>query len=295
MFFPQVGDEMKEKIIYVEKEDKLLEILKRSIQDVSTKKLKSFIKHKMVSVDGKVVTNSSFDIKAESRVTVSFSKKVIPDYDLDIIYEDKDIVVIDKPAGLLSISNSKEKEVTAFRLVSDYIKRNNKNAKLFVVHRLDQGTSGVLLFSKNLRLKEKLQKEWNELVSKREYIAVVGGRMPEKGTFESYLTMNHFQIVYSTKNKEIGNYARTNYRLLSYKNKYSLLEVNIDTGRRNQIRVHMSEAGHPIVGDKKYGSKVNPINRLALHASKLYLKDPRTGNLLKLESSVPAEIKNLVR
>lgn len=286
---------MKEKIINVSKEEKLIDILKNHIKDLSIKKLKSFVKYKMVSVDGQVCTNSSSTIKSGSTVNICFSKKIIPDYNLDIVYEDRDLIAINKPAGLLSISNSKEKEVTAFRLVSDYIKTNNKNAKLFVVHRLDQGTSGILLFSKNLKLKEKLQSEWNELVLKREYIAVVEGKMDKAGTFESYLTVNHFQIVHSTKNKEIGNYAKTNYKLLQYRNKYSLLEVDIETGRRNQIRVHMSEARHPIVGDKKYGSHVNPINRLALHASKLHLKDPRNGKLLKLDSQVPREIENLVK
>ncbi len=286
---------MKEKIIVNQEEMKLLDLLVQNLPDLSVKKIKSFVKYKMVSIDGRVEMNSSTVVRIGSSVKVSFSKKVIPHIDLDIIYEDRDLVVIDKPAGLLSISNSKEKEITAFRLVSDYIKKDNKSAKLFVVHRLDQGTSGVLLFAKNLKLKEKLQKDWNDLVRKREYIAVVEGKMENTGTIESYLTMNHFQIVYSTKNKEVGNFARTHYRLLKYKNRYSLLEVNIDTGRRNQIRVHMSEAGHPITGDKKYGARVNPINRLALHASKLHLVDPRNGKVLKLESPVPKEIENLVK
>lgn len=286
---------MKEKSISVKEDKKLVDILKDNLQDLSVKKIKSFIKYKMVEVDGNVETNSSVDVKKGSIVKVSFSKKAIPVYDLEIIYEDKDIIVINKPAGLLSISNSKEKNITAFRLVSDYIKKDKKNAKLFVVHRLDQGTSGVLLFSKSLSLKEKLQKEWNDIVLKREYYAVVEGKTLGEGTIESYLTMNHFQIVHSTKNKEIGNYAKTNYKLIKYKNRYSLLEVDIETGRRNQIRVHMSENGHPVVGDKKYGSKVNPINRLALHASKLYLKDPRNGNILKFESKIPAEMENLVK
>lgn len=286
---------MKEKNITVEKKETLLKILSEAFPDFSNKKIKSLIKYKMVEVDNKPVVNSSTSIEAGKIVTVFFQKRAIPKIDLNIIYEDDDLIAIDKPAGLLSISNSKEKEVTAFRLVSDYIKISKKSAKLFVVHRLDQGTSGVLLFSKNQKLKEELQKNWNDIVYLREYIAVVSGKVEKSGTIESYLTMNHFQIVHSTKNKEIGNYAKTNYKLIKYKNRYSLLEVNIETGRRNQIRVHMSEAGHPVVGDKKYGSRVNPINRLALHSSKLYLKDPRSGKMLKLESKVPEEITNLVK
>lgn len=285
---------MKEKIINVSEEGSLLRLLKENLEDLSLKKIKSFLKYKMVLVDGKVVSNGSIVLYPGSQVRVIFSRKVIDEGELDIIYEDKDMIAIDKPAGLLSISNNKEKELTAFRKVSDYIKRNHKSAKLFVVHRLDQGTSGVLLFAKNEKTKSVLQKNWNDIVKKREYTAVVEGKMDKSGTIESYLAMNHFQIVYSTKDRENGWYARTHYRLVKYKNNYSMLKVDIDTGRRNQIRVHMSESGHPVTGDKKYGAKKNPINRLALHAGKLHLIDPRNGKLLKLESNTPFEIEKLV-
>lgn len=285
---------MKEKIINVSEEGSLLRLLKENLEDLSLKKIKSFLKYKMVLVDGKVVSNGSIVLYPGSQVRIIFSRKVIDEGELDIIYEDKDMIAIDKPAGLLSISNNKEKELTAFRKVSDYIKRNHKSAKLFVVHRLDQGTSGVLLFAKNEKTKSVLQKNWNDIVKKREYTAVVEGKMDKSGTIESYLAMNHFQIVYSTKDRENGWYARTHYRLVKYKNNYSMLKVDIDTGRRNQIRVHMSESGHPVTGDKKYGAKKNPINRLALHAGKLHLIDPRNGKLLKLESNTPFEIEKLV-
>ncbi len=294
MVFPQVRL-MKELVIEVKEEKKLLDILGESLKDLSNKKLKSYIKYEMVEVDGQVTTNSSKVVKEGSIVKIYFSKKVIPEYDLHIVYEDDDLIAINKPAGLLSISNSKEKDVTAFRQVSDYIKKSDKKARLFVVHRIDQGTSGVLLFAKNLKLKEKLQKNWGEYVKKREYIAVVEGIVKEAGMRESYLTMNHFQIVHSTKNEEIGNYAITHYKPLKVGKKRTMLEVLIDTGRRNQIRVHMSEMGNPIIGDKKYGSCENPINRLALHASKLHIVDPRNGKLLKLESEVPKEFYDLVK
>lgn len=284
---------MKEKNIVVKEDGVILDILKDNLKDLSVKKIKSFLKYKMVLVDGKVISNGSVIARKGSTIKVIFAKRVIVEYDLNIIYEDADIIAIDKPAGLLSISNSKEKEVTAFRMVSDYIKKDNKKAKLFVVHRLDQGTSGVLMFAKNEKMKDQLQKSWNDIVTKREYVAVVEGKMDKEGTIESYLAMNHFQIVYSTKDQENGWYAKTHYELIDYNNHYSLLKVDIDTGRRNQIRVHMSEAGHPVTGDKKYGAKKNPINRLALHASKLYLIDPRTGKLLKLETTVPKEFFGL--
>ena len=275
--------------------DTLLNILSCNIKGSSNKTIKNYIKHKMVLVNGRVEVNSSSVVSKGDTITVYFTKREIPEIDLKIIYEDKDLIAIDKPSGLLSISNSKEKEITAFRLVSNYIKKNNPSAKLFVVHRLDQDTSGVLLFSKNLKLKENMQKRWNDIVKLREYYCVVKGKTPSSEKIESYLTMNHFQIVHSTKNKEIGNLAITRYERLCYKNTYSLLRVEIDTGRRNQIRVHLSEKGYPIVGDKKYGAKVNSIGRLCLHASKLILTDIRSGKDLILESSVPDDIMSLVK
>lgn len=287
---------MKEKVKKIEciQSDSLLNILINNIRELSKKKLKSIVKYKMVYVDDKCITKHNEIIKVGSIIKVYFTPRVTQNSDLNILYEDDGLIVIDKPAGLLTISNSKEKYNTAFRMVSDYIKNKDKKTKIFVVHRLDQATSGVLLFSKNLKLKEEMQKKWNDIVKLREYIAVVEGKTLESGKIESYLTMNHFQIVHSTKDKEKGWYAVTKYKRLRFNKSFSLLEVNIETGRRNQIRVHMSEMDHPILGDKKYGSKYNPINRLALHASKLHIIDLRTGKLIKFESKAPDDINNLV-
>lgn len=285
---------MKNKTFKISEETKLLNFLKENLPKLSNQKIKSLIKYSMVEVDGKITTKADYPMQKGNTVTVYFSKKEIPKYDLKIIYEDEDLIAIDKPSGLLSISNDKEKDITAFRIVSDYIKTENKKNRLFVVHRIDQNTSGVLLFAKNQKIKEAFQKDWNSLVKKREYAAVVEGKMPSDGTIESYLTMDHFQRVHSTKNKEIGWYAKTEYKNMASEGKYTLLKVDIYTGRRNQIRVHLSEQGHPIVGDKKYGSKIDPIGRLALHATKLHIEDVRTGKILKLETPIPDEISSLV-
>ena len=284
----------KKKEIIVDKQNTLFDIVKDNLKEVSNRTIKNYIKHEMVLVNNKVITNSNSVVFPNSIITIFFRKTTIPNINLKIIYEDEDLIAIDKPSGLLSISNSKEKELTAFRLVSDYIKTNNKKAHLFIVHRLDEQTSGVLLFAKNEKIKMELQKRWNELVRLREYICVVKGRALKSAKIESYLTMNHFQIVHSTKNKEIGHLAITRYERIKYKNSYSLLRVEIDTGRRNQIRVHLSENGLPIVGDKKYGSKVNPIGRVALHASILKIIDPRNNQELVLKATVPLEIESLV-
>lgn len=283
------------KSIAIHGNERLLDILSKELDQIPLKKIKNYLKYKMVEVNGKIVTNANHITHEGDIVKVYFTKKVMPTSELSIIYEDKDLIAIDKPYGLLSIGNSKEKENTAFRMVSDYIKSKNKNDKLFVVHRLDQGTSGVLLFAKNKKIKEILQKDWNSLVKKREYVAVCEGYTPKQGTIENYLKMNHFQIVHSTKDTENGYLAITHYKRLIKNNDMSLIIVDIETGRRNQIRVHMSESGYPIVGDKKYGAHTNPINRLALHASKLHIIDPRDGKILKLESSVPTAISTLVK
>ena len=284
----------KRKEIIVKNDDTLISILSNNLQDLSLKTIKNYVRHKMCEINGVTETNYNKIIKKDSIIVLYFSERIINNYNIDIIYEDKDLIAINKPSGLLSISNSKEKNITAFRMVSDYIKKDNPKAKLFVIHRLDQDTSGVLIFSKNLKLKEKMQKSWNEIVKKREYICVVRGKTPQSGQIESYLTMNHFQIVHSTKNKEIGKLAITNYEMIKYKKPYSLLKVNIETGRRNQIRAHLSEMGYPIVGDKKYGSKVNPIGRLALHATELDLIDIRNGKILKIKTKIPEEIEKIV-
>lgn len=284
----------KKKEIIASDNKTILDILKDNLKDLSQKTIKNYIKHSMVEINGVCITNSSKIIKPGDLITIYFTKREIPKIELKILYEDADLIAIDKPSGLLSISNSKERVNTAFRLVSDYIKKDNPKAKLFVIHRLDEQTSGVLLFSKNLKLKNEMQKRWNEIVKLREYICIVKGKIDPKGHIESYLTSNHFQIVHSTNNREIGSLAITDYEVIKYKNSFSKLRVWISTGKRNQIRVHLSEKGYPIVGDKKYGSKFNPIGRLALHASRLQLIDPRNNKMLDITSQVPKDIDNLV-
>lgn len=282
---------MKNKKITVEKQIKLLDLLSSIYKDYSNKRIKQLIKYNYIYVNDKIENNSSRVLNINDIVFIKLTDEEIS---LDIIYEDNDIIVINKPSGLLSISNKKEKERTAFRYVSDYLKKKDKTSKVFVVHRLDEATSGVLMFAKNIKIQKKLQSRWNDIVTKRKYYCILPGKVKEKGRIESYLTMNHNQIVHSTKDKTKGNLAITNYKLVKESNGYSLLEVCIETGRRNQIRVHMSENFKPILGDTKYGSKENPINRLALHASSLSLIDPRTNKEITFTSSIPKEMIDLL-
>lgn len=272
----------------------LLEAVYNFKKDLSKKTIKNYIKNNMIKVNNKTITNSSYQLHKNDLVEISYTKKVIEEYNLNILYEDNYLIAINKPYGLLSISNDKEKNITAYRMVSDYIKNNNKKNKIFVVHRLDQDTSGVLMFAKNQSVQKTLQDNWNTLTKKRGYIAITSNKLQGNGTIESYLTENKEGFIYSTKNKEIGKLAITNYKVIKSNKNYSLVDITIDTGRRNQIRVHLSEKGYPIIGDKKYKSKDNPIKRLCLHANKLEFIHPITKKLITINSPLPKEFKKLI-
>ena len=261
-------------------------------KDLSKKSIKNFIKNKMVMVNGNVITNSSFLLDKEDLVEICYEKRVIPKYDLDILYEDDYLIVINKPCGLLSISNDKEKDITAYRMVSDYVKSNNKKGFIFVVHRLDQDTSGILMFCKNEKIRDRLQENWNSVVKKRGYIALVDGKINGNGTIRSFLMEDKRQFVYSSKNG-IGKEAITHYSVIKNNNNYSMIQVFIDTGRRNQIRVHLSEHGFPIVGDKKYRCKTNPIKRLCLHANILEFIHPISKKIISIKCDIPNNFKQL--
>lgn len=272
----------------------LLNSISNFKKDLSNKTIKNYIKNSMVTVNNKTITNSSFLLHDGDKIEISYSKKTIPEYNLDILYEDEYLIAINKPNGLLSISNDKEKEITAYRMVSDYVKKNNKNKYIFVVHRLDQDTSGVLMFCKNEKIRDKMQDNWNTIVKKRGYIAIVDGKMNGNGTIHTYLMENRGQFVYSSKNNQ-GKEAITHYSVIKNNNNYSLVQVFIDTGRRNQIRVHLSEKGYPIVGDKKYKCKTNPIKRLCLHANILEFIHPISKKLIHIESDIPTEFKKVIK
>ena len=271
---------------------KLLDSLSNFKKDLSKKTIKNYIKNEMVSVNEKIVTNGNIELKDGDMVEISYMKKVIPHFDLEILYEDDYLIAINKPCGLLSIANDKEKIVTAYRMVSDYVKKNS-NKYIFVVHRLDEDTSGILLFCKNQNIRDKMQDNWNTIVKKRGYLAIVDGKISGNGTIHTYLMEDKKQFVHSTKNK-MGKEAITHYSVIKNNNNYSLLQVFIDTGRRNQIRVHLSERGYPVVGDKKYKCKTNPIKRLCLHANILEFIHPVSKKIIHIESKIPSEMKKVV-
>ena len=214
---------------------------------------------------------------------------------IEIVYEDRDVLVVDKPPGLLTMSTDTEKEKTAYYILTDYVRKGyiKSRNRIFIVHRLDRDTSGLVIFAKNERAKFSLQGQWDK--TDKRYIAIVHGILPDKsGTIATYLTESNARVVHSTTNKSIGKLSTTAYRVLKETNGYSLLEVGLVTGRKNQIRVHFAEKGHPVVGDKKYGKRDDTHKRLALHARSISFIHPFSGRRLAFETKVPAYFTGLV-
>lgn len=212
---------------------------------------------------------------------------------LDIIYEDKYLIAVNKPVNLLTISTNKEHEKTLYRKVSDYVKKQHKSNKIFIIHRLDKDTSGVILFAKTEEVKRKLQHNWEKTI--RKYTALVEGKINKEGIIKNYLNETKTLLTYCTDNPKEGKLAITKYKPIITTQKFTLLDIEILTGRKNQIRVHMSYIKHPIVGDKKYGSTKNPIRRMTLHANYIKLVHPITNKELVFESNYPIIFENIIK
>ncbi|MCK5860883.1 MAG: RNA pseudouridine synthase [Candidatus Hydrogenedentes bacterium] len=214
---------------------------------------------------------------------------------IKLLYEDRDIIVVDKVPGLLTIATDKKQTQTAYYRLMAYVRKGNAKSKnrIFIVHRLDRDVSGVLIFAKTSEAKKYLQEHWGE--TEKKYITVVHGK-PEKSeaTISSYLTENRARIMYSTHDPQKGKLSHTAYRVLKGNEEFSLLEINLLTGRKNQIRAHLAESGHPIVGDKKYGKKRSGHKRLALHAYFLSLTHPYNKKPLVFETEVPGYFNALL-
>jgi 23S rRNA pseudouridine1911/1915/1917 synthase len=207
---------------------------------------------------------------------------------LKIIFEDRSVIVVDKPEGLLTMATSTERSKTAYALLREYLNSRRPPEKLFIVHRLDREASGLLVFAKSIEAKERLQDQFKEHNAGRRYIAVVEGHVKAKDfTIRSYLAENTAYRMYSTKNTKIGKFAITHVHVLRSTPKTTVLEVRLETGRKHQIRVHLAENGNPIVGDKNYGSRTNPIRRLALHGAHLDFQHPDNGKLMQFDSPPP--------
>lgn len=267
----------------VKNEEELLQFLYNNLIKYNKKEIKNLLTHGSVLIDDKIITKYNYLLKINQIVKINIYNK---SKNIEIIYEDNDIIVVNKKEGFLSVNTDKSNEITMYNLVSDYVKSKNKKNKIFIVHRLDKETSGVLMFAKNEKIKHLYQDNWDDLVIKREYLAIVNGKVKNSGTIKNYLTENKNHYVYSSSK---GKLAITHYKKIKENEKYTWLLVNIDTGRKNQIRVHMKELGNPIVGDIKYGKKDNNFKRLCLHANRLIIINPITKKEMEFVSNIPKE------
>jgi 23S rRNA pseudouridine1911/1915/1917 synthase len=274
----------------------LMEFLLANLPGKNRNNIKSLLNHKQVLVNGKPIGFYNHQLQPGDVVTIqSFKAPAASEYPgMTIVYEDEALVVIDKHAGMLSISTEGKKQMTVYSLLSSHVKKQDTKNKIFVVHRLDRETSGLMVYAKNKLVKDKLQENWQSTLVERAYLAIIEGK-PERadGVITSYLKESSALKVYSSQNPDAGQRAVTHYKTIKSNDKYSMLKVNLETGRKNQIRVHMQDINHPIIGDVKYGSTVDPIERLGLHAWVLSFIHPVTAKNLRFESHIPRKFISL--
>lgn len=275
----------------------LMEFLAAKMPDASRTKLKALLSKRVVLVDHVIVTQYNFPLKPGMRVQISKEKgkKDFNNKLLKIVYEDKYLIVVEKSEGLLSVNTERQKERTAYTILNEYVRRSGRQHRVHIVHRLDRDTSGLMMFAKDEKTQRTLRDYWQDIVTDRRYVAVVDGLMEKDyGTHLSWLTDRTFYVS-SSPTDDGGARSVTHYRTIKRANGFSLMELDLETGRKNQIRVHMQDLGHPIVGDGRYGAEdgPNPIGRLALHAFKLCFYHPVTRELLEFETPYPPAFKKL--
>lgn len=291
----------KQTTFQIDKPIQLMAYLQERLKDKSRTTLKSLLRNQQVLVGKVAVRQFDYELKPGDEVTIRWGKGLVTlkDPQLRIVYEDSDLIVVEKEAGLLSIATQKEKIRTAYSILSDYVKKYSPANKIFVVHRLDRETSGLMLFAKNQHVQSAMQNNWKYAVNQRSYVAVVEGILQSgdgqgKGVIKSFLWESKSLIVYSSPNPEEGQLAITHYQVLQTGTDYTLVKLQLETGRKNQIRVHLNSIGYPLAGDMKYGGHACSLKRMALHANKLSFVHPMTGEQMDFESPTPGSFMKLV-
>ncbi len=306
-----------EAIIEVKEPALLMPFLLQNLKNKNRDNIKSLLRNKQVFVNGKNISQFNHQLNPGDKVTIGSDRPVDsgPSRNLNIVYEDdfvinsieskyknynivyEDdfIIVIDKHSGLLSISTDSENYATAYSILSNHVKRQKATNRIFIIHRLDRDTSGLMMFAKSEKIQTLLQKDWKNNVRERLYSVLVEGKVEEKeGTLKSYIYESKSLIMHSTQNPEKGDLAITHFKTIKTNESYSLLEIKLATGKKNQIRLHMQSMGHSVAGDKKYGAHTNPIGRLGLHASVLEFIHPVSGKVLRFESRIPAKFRRVI-
>lgn len=292
------NEKRREPTVYtVDTPDTLLPFLLAHVKGKSRNNVKSLLSRRLVAVDG--VPLSRFDTPLLPGQQVSILSSSAPRADalpFPILYEDEHLIVVNKPAKLLSVATDREKTRTAYHMVTDYVKARRVDDRIFVLHRLDRDTSGVLMFARDAQTKELFQSRWNEIVTRRGYLAVVEGvPKPAQDTIRSWLVETDTHLSFSGAPGKGAKEAVTSYQIVKAGNGYALLDISIETGRKNQIRVHMKEKGCPVAGDKQYGARTNPIGRLCLHANELSFTHPATGEAVTFKAKMPRDFNRVFR
>jgi 23S rRNA pseudouridine1911/1915/1917 synthase len=288
---------IKETRLEASEETTLLPFLISSLPGKSRDNVKSLLRNRQVMVNGTPVTQFNHNLKQGDTIIITAVRHTggLMARNMKLVYEDDHIIVIDKNAGLLSIASDNEKYLTAYSILSTYVKSQKPSNRIFIVHRLDRDTSGLMVFARSEKIQSLLQRDWKHNVTARTYVALVEGEVTEpEGVIRSFIYESKALVMHSTHDPEKGELAVTRFRRIKSGKEYSLLEVTLETGKKNQIRLHMQEIGHSIAGDRKYGASSSPIGRLGLHASVLAFIHPVTGKEMSFESGLPARFRRMV-
>ena len=267
----------------------LIDFIMEKMHGISRNRAKALISNRVVLVNNAITTHPLTELKVGQVVQLDRSKhkKTFHSNDIDIVYEDPYLLVVDKRPGLLSMSNNTRQQ-TVQTVLNRYLEKGGGRNTSHLVHRLDRDTSGLMVYAKDVQTQQSLIDGWQQLVTDRRYLALVEGELEsQRGRIQSWLTEDKRFITHSSPVDNGGKFAVTHYNVLESSNGYSLVECELETGRKNQIRVHMADLGHPVVGDHKYGSEIDPMRRLGLHAYMLCFTHPVTGKHLNFETPVP--------
>jgi 23S rRNA pseudouridine1911/1915/1917 synthase len=284
-------------VFKVKEENELMKFLIEMLPHKSRNNIKSLLSGQQIEVNGKLAQKFNHLLKPGNEVKIKWERAqpTVSFKGFTLVYEDQHLIVINKDAGILSIATDTEREKTAYSYLSAHVKREGPEMKIFIVHRLDRDTSGLMVFAKSKKVQHLMQENWDDVITERSYVAVTEGAVEnDEGVVTSYLHENSAFVVYSNQNPFGGKKAITNYKVLKRSANYSLLDVKLNTGRKNQIRVHMQDLGHPIINDKKYGATQNPIGRLGLHAQVLAFVHPITKKNMRFETPIPPKFLSLV-
>lgn len=280
----------------VEQEMPLLEFLFTAVKE-SKNKIKLTLKGRGVKVNGKVVTQFDYPLVPGMRVAVSRSKRndTFKSRYVKIVYEDRWLVVVEKNIGILSMAAG-HSSLNVKSVLDDYFAKSRQKCRAHVVHRLDRDTSGLMIYAKDIDTEQILEHNWHDIVYDRRYVAVVSGEMEEsEGTIANWLKDNKAYVTYSSPVDNGGKYAVTHFYVLDRTTEHSLVEYKLETGRKNQIRVHSADMGHPVCGDVKYGNGDDPLHRLCLHAYVLCFTHPITGERMEFDTPIPSQFRHLFK